>query len=348
MNNSSSKYNYRIILLHVLVWLSLFSLPYILSWGQKYNLQRTLIFSTIPLVISVVIFYINYLLLVNGVLIKNKLLPFLLVNTVIILAFVWFREELNLRYLFDLLPNPSGERPSGGPSQTLKYYVSFVGFSIPIIIAVAVKTIEQRVNMQNEHREAMHIRLESELLNLKYQLQPHFFFNALNNIYSMVDVAPEKAKESIHTLGKLMRYLLHETNTNKVSLQKEIDFMTKYIELMKLRFPERVKVNYNFNAVDTAVQIEPLLFISLIENAFKHGISAANSSVIIFNLTAEDGKVIFTSSNPLFPKNKYDKSVSGIGLQNLKKRLTLLYPGKYQFTINKEAEAFEAFLSIDY
>jgi LytS/YehU family sensor histidine kinase len=201
-----------------------------------------------------------------------------------------------------------------------------------LVFSVALKTTERWLKTETERKEAMTNKLESELQHLKYQLQPHFFFNSLNNIYSLVDVSPEQAKQTIHSLSKLMRYLLYQTNNDKVSLTNEIQFITNYIELMKLRFTENTKIEYDFPVLKTDLQVAPLLFISLIENAFKHGVSASQKTEIVFKMNVNENRISFSIKNHNFPKTDSDKSGSGIGLQNMKKRLQLLYPGKYQFS----------------
>tara|TARA_R110002074_G_scaffold180953_5_gene345306 strand:+ start:34 stop:465 length:432 start_codon:yes stop_codon:yes gene_type:complete len=125
--------------------------------------------------------------------------------------------------------------------------------------------------------------------------------------------------------------MLYETNLEKVPISKEIEFMKKYIELMKLRVSEKTKVNYHFPTINTGITVAPLLFISLIENAFKHGISARSENLIDIEMKLDNDIVVFKIENDNFPKKVADKSGSGIGLQNLEKRLQLLYPNKYQF-----------------
>jgi LytS/YehU family sensor histidine kinase len=218
------------------------------------------------------------------------------------------------------------------PSRSLFIYSDFILFSVPVVFSIAVKTTERWIKTEVERKEAVTIKLESELQHLKYQLQPHFFFNSLNNIYSLVDTSPEQAKQTIHSLSKLMRYLLYQTNDEKVSLKNEIQFITNYIELMKLRFTENTKIEYDFPVLKTDLQVVPLLFISLIENAFKHGVSASQESEISFKMSIDEKRIDFSIQNHNFPKTETDKSGSGIGLQNMKKRLQLLYPGKHEFS----------------
>ena len=141
--------------------------------------------------------------------------------------------------------------------------------------------------------------------------------------------------------------MLYETNVAFIPLTKEIDFLKKYIDLMKLRLSDKTTVSYSFLIKETSIQIAPLLFISLIENAFKHGVSATKTSNIDINMTSDDNTVLFSVENNNFPKKTDDKSGSGIGLQNLEKRLELLYPDKFSFKTIVKDDRFLVTLKIE-
>ncbi|GLB52251.1 histidine kinase [Neptunitalea chrysea] len=335
------------VLFHVLVWIVLFSFPYLLSSGTEQVMIRVIGHSWVPLTMYAVIFYLNYLYLINAfVFDKKRLAVFITLNTGIIVLCIWFRDLLNETFFQNIFPkSPDGD---GGPPIKLFIYVQIISFLIPLIFAVALKITERWIKTEAERKEAANIKLASELQHLKYQLQPHFFFNSLNNIYSLVDISPDKAKSTIHSLSKLMRYLLYETNTEKVPLQKELDFMEKYIELMKLRLSENTKVVYGFPIASPDVTVAPLLYISLMENAFKHGVSSNNDCTIEFEMKINAEEISFTSSNYNYPKNMADKSGSGIGLDNLKKRLNLLYPNSHEYMHQVIDNKYVAKLNIKY
>ena len=225
-------------------------------------------------------------------------------------------------------------------------YVQSISYMAPLLFSIAVKSTKRWVETEAERKEAANTKLQSELQHLHYQLQPHFFFNSLNNIYALVDISPDQAKSSIHSLSKLMRYMLYETNEDRVPLSKEIDFMKKYIDLMKLRVSAKTKVSYDFPTKETGIQIAPLLFISLIENAFKHGVSANQEGHIDLRMTYDDKEVLFTIENDNFPKQADDKSGSGIGISNIRKRLDLLYPNKSDFRTQVKGNRFLTYLKI--
>ncbi|MBD0851149.1 sensor histidine kinase [Maribacter arenosus] len=338
---------YLFPLLHVLAWLILFSMPYLLSQGQNQDSQvvtRTLVHTWVPLFFYAFIFYVNYFFLIHKFLFREKTLLFFLINVILIGSFVWANHVLKgyLTELFVINHNPINK-----PPRKIFWYLDFFASLVPLAFSIALKTTERWLKNEAEQKEAKNVKLQSEIQHLKYQLQPHFFFNALNNIYSLVDYQPETAKKTIHSLGKLMRYLLYDTETEKVPLEKEIDFMTQYIELMKLRFSDKIKISYTFPKSVPNIEIVPLLFITLVENAFKHGVSAGKSSDLSFGLEVEGTNLTFTASNPNTPKNTSDKSGSGIGLENLEKRLQLLYPDQHHFDYKVEDGIFTAILTLE-
>lgn len=333
------------IFFHLMVWLVLFSLPYLLSSGQNQEINSIIVHSWVPLFFYAILFYVNYFILIDGFLFPKKTGLYILANSCFIALLIWANTEIKDVFFSDFFAN-NEKLGLHKPPRKLFIYIDIISFIVPVIFSVALKTTERWVKMEAHRKEADTIKLQSELQHLKYQLQPHFFFNSLNNIYSLVDISPEMAKQTIHSLGKLMRYLLYETNNEKVSLEKEIVFMTNYIELMKLRLTQNTKVKYEFPHMEKELLIAPLLYISLIENAFKHGVSADKSTEIIFKMTVKDNNVFFYSENFNFPKTQTDKSGSGIGLDNLEKRLLLLYPEKHSFVEEVVSDKFVVNLNI--
>ena len=334
------------ILSHLLVWLVLFSMPYFLSYGQEQDINRVAAHFWIPLVFYAMIFYLNYFILIDKFLFAKKTTQFIVTNLVLIVVFLVLKEQIEAHF-FSSLVKGDNRLEEGKPPFEMFIYMQALSYIAPLLFSIALKSTKRLVTTEAERKEAANVKLQSELQHLRYQLQPHFFFNSLNNIYSLVDISPEQAKSTIHSLSKLMRYLLYETNIEMVPLTKEIDFMKKYLELMKLRISDKTQVISQFPSGGQTIQIAPLLFISLIENAFKHGVSANKESLIKIEMTTEGKTVRFTIENDNLPKQTSDKSGSGIGLQNLEKRLELLYPGKYVFNSEVKDGQFLVDLQIE-
>ncbi|ABG59829.1 sensor histidine kinase [Cytophaga hutchinsonii] len=319
------KRSYIFIGTHVIVWVVLFSLPYLLSVGDEFNLMRNLRHSTIPLVYCLIIFYTNYFILIDRFWFSPNKSVFILLNIIMVVFFVFVNYEVK-----KVCCTLGVVKPNAPPLQ-LYLYVDMISLIIPVLFSIGLKTYERWMGSEDIHRQAANEKLISELQHLKYQLQPHFFFNSLNNIYSLIDQHPEQAKEVVHSLGKLMRYLLYDTSVEMIPLSKEIDFMKRYIELMQLRTSTNTAIEANFSPLEKNIDVAPLLFISLIENAFKHGVSASQKSTMRFNLSVKNDTIVFTTENLYIPKDVSDKSGSGIGLENMEKRLALLYPDAHEF-----------------
>lgn len=338
-------------LVHLFVWVLLFSFPFFLSQSPSSTIDymRLLKYTWLPLCFYAILFYVNYLYLIKRFLFPKSYLPFIFVNLILILLFTWIHFEIK-----EFLNMAAETRPPGTPShlQTshppLQFFIykNIISMIIPVIIAFSVKTNEEWTKTESEKKEKEKEILNSELQNLKYQLQPHFFFNSLNTIYALIERSPVAAQETVHSLGKLMRYMLYETESGKVNLKEEIEFMKQYIDLMKLRLSDKTKVSVMFPSFSENLEITPFLFIPLIENAFKHGISATQTSDLFFSLTITETTIRFFSENTSFPKDEKDKSGSGIGLLNLKKRIELSYPGKYTFEAKQEGNCYRALLEI--
>ena len=200
-----------------------------------------------------------------------------------------------------------------------------------VISAVGARYAIRWNEMQIALKEEKQRNAEAELAWLKNQLNPHFLFNTLNNISSLVQIDQDTAQESIGQLSDLLRYTLYESNHELVPVEGEIEFMNNYIELMRLRCNELATVEVDLQIPIKPMRIVPLLFISLIENAFKHGVNSRKSSFVRIRFKAEGDDLVFTCENSDHPKPDVNRSGSGIGLENLRRRLDLAYPGRYRY-----------------
>lgn len=173
-------------------------------------------------------------------------------------------------------------------------------------LSVAIKMTGRWYRVEREKQEIEKERTQAELQNLKSQLNPHFLFNTLNNIYALVALNPQQAQYALHSLSQLLRYVLYDNNQQMMPLSKELAFIRSYVELMSLRLSKQVQLEVNLPEDDRGYQVAPLLFIALIENAFKHGVSATEPSFIhiSFALTGGD-TLICTVENSCFPKKNW-------------------------------------------
>ncbi len=179
--------------------------------------------------------------------------------------------------------------------------------------------------------------VENKMAFLQNQVSPHFFMNTLNNIHALVDIDTEEAKEAIIRLSNMMAYMLYESQTEKISIQKEINFIKSYVELMKLRFSEEVEIKLEIPEKLPEISVPPLLTISYIENAFKHGISYESPSFIHLAYTFTDKQLGFELKNSNHAKQN-NSTNSGIGLQNAQKRLDLLFKNNYSLKMSSKTD----------
>lgn len=212
-----------------------------------------------------------------------------------------------------------------------------------IIANIAIKLFFRNIEDKARLKELEYQSIHSELQYLKYQINPHFFMNTLNNIHALVDIDSEKAKDTIVELSKLMRYVLYETERRFISLAKEIAFLNHYIELMHIRYPEEyLEIKVDMVEDTRNIMIPPLLFISFVENAFKHGVSYRHRSSIEISIHTDETNMTFRCSNSI--NTQMSDQYHGIGLTNIQKRLHLLYNDRYTLSIEEKDERFVVIL----
>jgi hypothetical protein len=338
-------------LIHTVAWGILSFLPFIFM-GRDTEKIAGIIYVRIALVLLsfIILFYANYFCLVKRYVFTKQMGRYVAANLLLIVSLgvlVHVAGEL-----FPIPPDrtPPYTRPDGGMHyiNILRLIcINLISYSFVAALSVAFKMTGSWYAAEAERREMERNRSEAELQNLKNQLNPHFLFNTLNNIYSLAALSPERTQEAIHDLSHLLRYVMYESSQPLVPLEKELDFIRNYVELMRIRLPGHVELQTEITLVAPGTLIAPLLFISLIENAFKHGVSNNKPSFIRIRIFQEGNKVVSSTLNSDFHKDAgRDKSGSGIGLVNLEKRLSLLYPGKYVFRHGNEDGNYRTYLSI--
>ena len=220
--------------------------------------------------------------------------------------------------------------------------VAFVYFPLLLFISIRwiFKQMKSVINLKNE-------KAKTELMHLKSQVNPHFFFNMLNNLYGWVDKDPEKAKKLIISLSEMMRYSIYEGDKTSVTLEEEVTYMQQYIELHRMRYHKEIAVEFSIDIQEEAIQLMPLLFIILLENAFKHGVEnlRGNAAYVHLKLSANATRIVFEIENN-FDSNEVQES-TGIGLANLKRRLELVYPKKHSLILVENKNVYKATLEIE-
>ena len=332
----------------VAVWtVVLFALPLATFLStQDYTATRTSFYVVWGLFQApLVVYFANFYLLGPYLFFKRRYWLFVLINLVLILGLN--SQFFMVYYHRNNIPN----MPEMDANMWIGFFSGFLMFLVLncVIVAVAIgirhfiRTRQIRQQLQEEKAK----NTEAELAWLKNQINPHFLFNTLNNISSLTQIDPDAAQDAIAQLSDLLRYAMYETNKKTVPIQGEVDFMRNYISLMKLRCNEMTVVNSQFSILNSQLQIAPLLFISLIENAFKHGVSSSRSSTIDIRLEQKDNSIVFTCDNTNYPKDDADRSGSGIGLENTRRRLDLMYANCYTWEQSLENDIYHVCIKLN-
>ena len=217
---------------------------------------------------------------------------------------------------------------------------------VTVAVAIGIRHFIRVRQLKQQLKDEKAKNTEAELAWLKNQINPHFLFNTLNNISSLTQIDADAAQDAIAQLSDLLRYAMYETNKNTVPLGGEVEFMRNYIELMKLRCNEQTSVNYQLSTDSEQVEVAPLLFVSLIENAFKHGVSSGRPSAISIKLEQHQGQLTFICDNTNYPKNDKDRSGSGIGIENTRRRLELMYADRYEWEQTLEDNIYHVMIKL--
>lgn len=320
--------------IHAAIWAVLWLSPlYFLNHGNGVSLMQYLMSCT-GTVFMMIVFYINYFLLTPKYFLAGNKRFYWIIN-ILMCIIGGFIVHLVMLHAHNWIDFANGR---DYPTPTWIQHAAFIFRNIfNLSVAAASATLILLATKWHYAEEARILaeaaRTDAELSNLRSQINPHFLLNTLNNIYALTAIDSTKAQETIQQLSSLLRHVLYDYQLPKVPLADEIEFLKNYVELMKIRLPETVTVSFDTEISNSNIhQIAPLLFISLVENAFKHGVSPTEPSFIKISIMADESQIVCNISNSNNPKNQEDRSGHGIGLCQVQRRLDLSYAGHYQWT----------------
>lgn len=338
-------------LLHILTWMLILFFPiYVLQRNQQ--LQMTFYYPyLIRISFLALLFYAHLLIFVPRYFARRAFVPYALITFLLsglfVLAHNWVRDLVGT-------PLPTATPLSKGEGLVsldwnLRIYTDYLLYILITGMAVSVWVTTRwiRDNLLYERQQSK--LLEANLRNLKSQLNPHFLFNTLNNIYSLITIDQGKAQESVHRLSGLLRYVLYENEGRFVPIDKELDFTRSYIDLMRLRLRQGMELDIRIENQGYMGMVAPLMFMTLIENAFKYASPNAMGDLYIqihIDVHPSRGITCLVANSKGLQSPIIDKEASGIGLENLKSRLSLLYPEQYSFHIEQTDTRFAVALSI--
>ena len=310
---------------HAALWLFLFLSPLTFWRGTGFTVPHYLMTCMQPLLLMIV-FYLNYLYLAPKLFVAGKHRYDLLINMVLVTTL-----GIALHYWMDYTNDLYGTAPLRKPDvldEVIRILRDTVNLAIFAGAATALALARRWVTADQKLKEVQAARAQAELSNLRSQVNPHFLLNTLNNIYALTAFDAPKAQEAIQELSKMLRHILYDYQQPTVPLKEETEFIQNYVNLMRIRLPEAVDVKCQGAGIGSQ-PVAPMLFISLVENAFKHGVSPTEPSFIHITIEADERHIICDISNSNYPKAANDHSGHGIGLQQVQRRLDLAYPDHY-------------------
>lgn len=328
---------YRIFF-HVLFWSFIYFNNILSVIGVTESQGFGFSYVLVSLAVDLAFVYINLYYLLPNFLLKNKIGYYLFFTIISILISL----ELKFTMSYQLICSDCDGSKWSSPLTMLVQ--DFIHSGLVLGVAVGLNIVRRFMRDQDKIQELRTASLKSELAYLKQQINPHFLFNSLNNIYVLNRKNPEDASESILLLSDLLRYQLYDCSKDRVLLREEIDYLKNYLQLDKMR-KNGAKVDFKVNGIANGMKIAPFMFIPFVENAVKHGMGLDNKSYINikFDIKKEGIHFSIENSKPAQPMNHLK---GGIGLANVKRRLNLLYPKRHNLIIEDTKDAYRIDLDI--
>jgi two-component system, LytTR family, sensor kinase len=324
------------IIIHIAAWACFLMLPIFFYPRPKDSSlvpeQAFSLYFVLSNFFYIAFYYLNANLLIPRLLLQKKTISYVLLILLLLIFFGTFPRIY--QYFFgDIQRFTTSIRPASRTRNLrppILYPGSIAIFLLVFIFSTGIKVVSQWLKTERRNKEIEHEKLQTELSFLKAQINPHFLFNTLNNIYSLAADRSEQTAAAVMKLSSIMRYVLNEAKNDFVPLEKEIEFTSHYIQLQKIRITDRTTVDFTIQGDPTGKQISPLLFLPFIENAFKYGVSTRAISPILILLNIEDGSVHLEVKNDKHPGNLLKSANNtGIGINNTRRRLDLIYHNRY-------------------
>ena len=334
-----------VVALHIVGWIFFIFIPVFNVTSGKITpdddtlfVIRNTLFRFTPFYICIISFYyINAALLMPFLFFKEKYLTYTVSIALAMLLTIFIIQSIPFN------PDPNLQK-FGPPKRMLTTFIVFY-FVIVFLLSSGIRITQQWMKAEKSRKEIETEKLNTELSFLKAQINPHFLFNTLNNIYSLAQAKSDLAGEAIIKLSSLMRYALQETKNDMVPLDQDLSEIREYIDLQSLRLGHKNTVHVQFDVAPSEYTIAPLILLPFIENAFKYGVSNHVDSEIKIRVSRKGDTLQFTCVNPNNSDAELEKS-SGIGIENSKRRLNIIYPGKHDLQIRSEGKTFEVDLRI--
>jgi two-component system LytT family sensor kinase len=341
---SSAGFISRYKIFHLLFWLLLFGLWYFFRYDDFVNKKLFLQITLLKVADLALMVYITNYLLIPYLLYRKRYLAF----AVLFLLLVFLTSWLKMYIEGQLMNNPAAFDLSRNLKR--RVYDNMIPHLLLVSTGAGFKLLLDYARAQRRMGEMAKENAEAELNFLKSQINPHFVFNSLNSVYFLIDKQNTDAREALHKFSDMLRYQLYECNGDQTAIEKELAYLTDYIELQKLRKDERCVVSFHTQGDLSGFSIPPLLLIPFVENAFKHlSHYADRDNTIHISVSGQQNRFVFTVANSKETGKRDTELVKqgGIGLKNVQRRLALLYPGKHSLTVDNTIDIFTIQLQLD-
>lgn len=336
----------KVLLWHTLFWIVFTAMFTFIEGGYNHNFDEAFALELSYLPIRLVIVYFNYFYLLPTFLLKKKVRKYILYSLLTVIAMALLQRALNY-YVYNPLIFPDWTQK--GLFEIYRTAQAAMLLIFPMIFLIGLTTIFQWADSEHRVQELAKEKLETELKYLKNQVNPHFFFNILNNLYGLAQEKSDRTPEVVLKLSELMSYMLYETNRNLIDLEKELEYIKNYISLEEQRYGDRFTCNLSVKGDLSHVKIPPMLILPFIENSFKHGINVESKGAWMnIALSVESDLFLLEVTNSLATKvEDKPKSKGGFGIKNVERRLQLLYPDGYELKSGQVDDAYTVVLKLE-
>lgn len=358
------------VVIHIAGWLLFMAFPVVFLNGRNQDSSTSLILQQPTYWLfcfsAIFLFYINAYILIPGLFLRKKYMLYAVVTLALLTGLLFLHPferllrstDTRIGFRIENKTPEFNQHSTDNNDQNVPPFfkrhhrrrpfldiTSLFIFLMITALSTAIKTIQQLQLSEQRMIRAEADKAGAELSSLKAQLNPHFLFNTLNNIYTLVVIQDDNAADSVMKLSNIMRYVTDEVSTQFVPLQNEINCISDYIDLQKIRLGENTQVEVEFTGSIAGKKIAPLILMPFVENVFKYGISNHEKSVISIRVDVNDKDIAFLCSNRIFNnRNSYQKT--GVGIQNTKQRLAHLYPGNHVLNISEQNDHYTVKLTL--
>lgn len=344
------KWLFKYKLLHVFLWACIGLLLFVTDFDTDYSLGLYIGQSILVPLFSCIPFYLSAYYFVPKFLYRKKYAK-LIVSLLLLIIVCAFIQIPAIRFILHFFE----ERLTVIPDSESAIGILYTGFwnnTLCVFIGGGLKVISDRFKMEKKLLQTEKEKVSTELDFLRSQVNPHFLFNVMNTIYFQIDKKNDTARASVEKLSEMLRYQLYECNSDRIEIKRELEYIKNYVAMQTLRLEKGSDVQLNIEVENEDFRIAPLLILPIVENAFKHisHFKDPFQNKIHISLSRQNGEFIVDASNTYDKTGEVAQVIQsgGLGVQNLKRRLELLYPGRHEITVNKNENFFHTILKLQY